>query len=151
MTATNHALTGAAIGLVVGQPWLAIPLAFVSHFICDAIPHFKVNTKNNKHLKTKWFQNYLITEFLICVLIVALLAYYQPYNWLLAALCAFFAASPDLFSIRQYRQSRTNKKWQPTVYGKFATNIQWFERPIGAVVEVAWLVAMIIIIVPFLT
>ena len=38
MTATNHALTGAIIGLVIGEPVLAIALAFASHFICDALP-----------------------------------------------------------------------------------------------------------------
>src|SRR5438270_5495542 len=40
MTATNHAITGAAIALAVKKPELAIPLAFISHFALDAIPHY---------------------------------------------------------------------------------------------------------------
>jgi hypothetical protein len=33
---------------------------------------------------------------------------------------------------------------------KFAADIQWFQRPIGAVVEVAWFAAMVVAIKPFL-
>lgn len=54
MIATNHALTGAAIAVVIKQPILAIPLAFVSHFICDAIPHFGVDLKFNSRAMYVW-------------------------------------------------------------------------------------------------
>src|SRR5690242_2115662 len=40
MTATNHALSGAVIALAVKNPVLAIPLAFVSHFVLDLLPHY---------------------------------------------------------------------------------------------------------------
>ncbi len=40
MTGFNHAVTGALIAGAVGNPFLAIPLAFASHFVLDAIPHF---------------------------------------------------------------------------------------------------------------
>ena len=33
MRATNHALTGAIIGLTVQNPWVALPAAFLSHFV----------------------------------------------------------------------------------------------------------------------
>ncbi len=39
MTATPHILTGAAIGKVLRRPWLAWPVAFVSHFLLDFTPH----------------------------------------------------------------------------------------------------------------
>jgi hypothetical protein len=35
-----HTLVGIAIAAVVDQPFLALPLAFFSHFILDAIPHW---------------------------------------------------------------------------------------------------------------
>lgn len=40
MFVTSHLLTGAAIGSVVPNPLLTIPLAFVSHFAMDALPHW---------------------------------------------------------------------------------------------------------------
>ena len=50
MTATNHALTGATIATLVRQPYLAIPLAFLSHFFCDALPHFDIKFKFEESL-----------------------------------------------------------------------------------------------------
>lgn len=151
MTATNHALTGAIIGLVVGQPLLAVPAAVASHFICDALPHFKSNLPDKVMLKTKGFRNYLIVDASLCVLLVAILAIFQPQHWLLASVCAFAATSPDLLWINKYLRIRRGKSWQRNSFAKFAGGIQWFQRPIGAVVEVAWFIAAIIILVPFLS
>ena len=80
----------------------------------------------------------------------SLLAVIRPEHWLLAAICAFVAASPDLLWINKYTQSPL---WQPrlaTNLFPFANRIQWFQRPIGAVVEVAWFVAGIALLLPFL-
>lgn len=150
MTATNHALTGAIIGLVIGEPLLAIPLAFASHFICDVIPHYHSKLPDPILFKTRGFRNYLVVEALLCFLLVVILFVYQPDNWLLAAVCAFVAASPDLGWIPRYLIMKSGRTWRPGIFSKFAKNIQWFQRPIGAAVEVAWFVAAIIIIVPFL-
>ncbi|MDB5170871.1 MAG: hypothetical protein JWO35_565 [Candidatus Saccharibacteria bacterium] len=150
MTAINHALTGAVIGLVVGQPLLALPMAVVSHYVCDALPHFGLRMSNKLKLKTNGFRNYLIVEAALCFLLVVMLAVLHPANWLLAAECAFLAAAPDFLSINRYLTTRAGKHWKPGLYSKFAGGIQWFERPIGAVVEVAWLIAAIIVMAPFL-
>lgn len=149
MTATNHALTGTAIGLIIGNPLLAVPLALLSHFICDAIPHFGTNDPE-KALRSKLFKIYLIIEALLCFLIVLSLIVLQPANWLLAAVCAFLAASPDLLSANRYFKTRLGKPWTAGWYSNFAHNIQWFEKPIGAVVEIAWFVAACLVIRPFL-
>lgn len=151
MTATNHALTGAAIGFIVGQPLLAIPLALLSHFVLDAIPHFKPRGAGESFMKGLKFQNYLIAEALICFVIVIALFVTDPPNWQLAAVCAFVAAAPDLISAKRYFRARAGKKYTPGRYVRFASGIQWFEKPIGGVVEVAWFIAMVIILVPFVT
>lgn len=152
MTATNHAMTGAIIGLLVGQPLIAIPAAVASHFVCDAIPHFGFNSRwpERAKLKSKIFQNYLIVEVVACLLIVSCLLFLRPEHWLLASTCAFAAAAPDLLSANRYFTIRHNRSWRPNLYSKFAKNIQWFEQPIGAVVEIAWFIAAIIILIPFL-
>jgi hypothetical protein len=146
MTATNHALTGAFIGLVVGRPELAMPLALGSHFICDALPHYA--SKDPSGIKKKSFQNYLLTDAGLCVVIVLTLALLRPPHWELAAICAFLAASPDFFWVNHYRTARANRKWHPNAYSKFAKKIQWFQRPIGATVEVAWFIAAIVLLEP---
>ncbi|MGC1177404.1 MAG: hypothetical protein WA843_05020 [Candidatus Saccharimonadales bacterium] len=150
MTAINHALTGSLIGLIVGEPLLAVPLAVVSHFVCDAIPHFGGRLPPEVSLKTKWFRNYLITDASLCVALVVCLLVVMPRHWLLSAICAFAAASPDLLSMNRFFKTRAGRPWKAGRYVTFAKNIQWFEQPIGAVVEVAWFVAAIVLLVPFL-
>jgi hypothetical protein len=149
VTAVNHALTGTVIALVVGEPLIALPTALASHFICDALPHFGSNIPPAARLKTNNFRNYLIVEACLCMLIVAVLASLRPDHWLLAAVCAFLAASPDLLWINKYLKMRRGHHWKRNAYERFAGNIQWFERPVGAVVEVAWFAAAITVILPF--
>lgn len=151
MTATNHALTGALIGLIIGEPLIAIPAAIASHFICDSIPHYGSADTPEKVLKTNRFRNYLVIEALLCFSLVVVLAVARPDNWLLACFCAFFAASPDLLWIPRYIKTRTGKKWHPGGFSAFAAGIQWFQRPIGAVVEIAWFLGCLALLVPFLS
>jgi hypothetical protein len=150
MTATNHALTGALIGLIVGEPLIAVPVALVSHFVCDALPHYTSNKPQEALLKSSSFRNYLVAEASLCFLLVLILAIRQPEHWLLACICAFLAASPDLLWIPRYLKTRANKAWQPNAFSRFALTIQWFAKPIGAVVEAVWFVAAIILLLPFL-
>ncbi|MFO7948501.1 MAG: hypothetical protein R6V19_16985 [Armatimonadota bacterium] len=45
MMATPHMLTGAVIGSTMPRrPWLALPLAFASHFVLDVVPHVDSHT-----------------------------------------------------------------------------------------------------------
>lgn len=41
MITTPHAVTGAAIGAITGQWWLTVPLAILSHYTLDTIPHWQ--------------------------------------------------------------------------------------------------------------
>jgi hypothetical protein len=153
MRAINHALTGALIGLVVTEPAAAIPLSIVSHYVLDITPHHGLTVTDeksrNKWIASKLFRNLIYIDAVLCSLLVLLLAASRPQYWLLAAFCAFFAAAPDLLSFNRYQKTLESKKWKAGWYSRFAAGIQWFERPIGGVVEVAWFVAMIIMLSPF--
>lgn len=146
MTATNHALTGASVGLIMGDAALAIPIAFLSHYVLDALPHFGPNGNDQDWIKSKKFKTMLIADALLCLVLVAVMVILQPHNWFLACLCAFMAASPDLFWLNRFIRVHLKKPWQPSLLSKFASFIQWFQRPIGVVVEVTWAVAAIIVI-----
>ena len=149
MRATNHALTGAVIGLTITEPAAAIPVAIISHFVCDAIPHYGQDILGSKRLRTILFRRLLYVDTVLCLGLVILLAVNRPINWQLAVICAFSAAAPDLFSINRYRHVLEHTKWRPNLYSKFAVWVQWFEHPIGAVVEIAWLIGAIVLLVPF--
>ncbi len=53
MTATAHALVSGAIAATIPNPTLAIPLAFVSHFVMDAVPHWDFGTNWRSRAKAK--------------------------------------------------------------------------------------------------
>lgn len=103
MTATNHALTGAVVALVIQEPILAIPLAFLSHFAVDYIPHFSF--KDSDMFKRN-FNTLLISDALMCIFLVGLTYLFIPEMWLVVSVCMFVATSPDLFWIypRLYKE-----------------------------------------------
>jgi hypothetical protein len=142
MTATNHALTGAVIGLMPLNPAAAVMLAFISHFICDALPHFGSGENNEKFMRSRGFMRMLVIDILLCLALVAILAYAQPFNWLQASICAFVATLPDMAWLPGYLRSRRGHKFykNPNTFMQFATRIQWFEKPIGTMVEIAWFI-----------
>jgi len=145
VTAANHALTGALIGLCVGNPVLAPALAFLSHFVLDAIPHYDP-PGNNAAVKIgsrRFFLEHIVLGGALCLLLVVLLAAARPAHWLQAVVCAFVATIPDLLFIPRYLHiKRTGKdNLASNWFWRFHNNIQWFQKPIGFVVEAAWFAA----------
>ncbi len=53
MTATAHALIGASIAAKVTNPILAIPIAIISHFVADFIPHWDAGTNHRQKTKSR--------------------------------------------------------------------------------------------------
>ncbi|QQS64540.1 hypothetical protein IPO96_03075 [Candidatus Saccharibacteria bacterium] len=134
MRAVNHGLTGAAIAVVARQPALAIPLAFASHFLCDAIPHSgtgDLSVRDPKFLKILYLDMALAV---VTTLIVA--AIWKQYWWSVIS-CAFLAASPDLMWL-YYRYLHTDKTHG--VLASFHKKIQWSETFRGYYLEAVWFV-----------
>ena len=148
MTATNHALTGAIIGLSISNPWLALPLAFASHFVLDALPHHGSTGAVDKVISSPKFARNLAIDASLCIILVAILFLSQPVNWLLAAACAFLATSPDLEWTANFFRARAGKKMKKIKdpIGRLHAKVQWFQKPIGAIVEIVWFVDGVFIV-----
>lgn len=150
MTATNHALTGAVIALAVKQPVLAVPLAFVSHFILDAIPHFGIHEDDHAKRNSHWLFRTVIsidTVLAITMLITIPLLASDIISWWVILLGMLAGIAPDSIWIYRFIRSMRNKLVRP--YGrvaKFHQNIQWSEKPWGLSVEVVWMVASLVVI-----
>jgi len=144
MTATNHALAGSTIALVLHGSWLALPLALASHFILDALPHFGSNHES-AFRRSKQFSRFLSLDITGAVIIALAVCLAQPPHWEIVALSAFLATSPDIMWVGRFWRARHGQKDKPFKRWhwlmRFHSRIQWFERPIGAFVEVAWLAA----------
>lgn len=145
MTATNHALTGAVIGLVVHQPLLAVPLALLSHFVLDALPHF-----GSTHLLPgmKRFVYYLAAEVGICAALVLTLFVLHPQGWLLAALCAFLATSPDFMWVGEFLAAQRKAKLPRRRHAivRLHSAVQWYQKEPGLLVELGWAGLMLLVL-----
>src|SRR3990167_8457941 len=53
MTATAHALIGASIASKVVNPAVGIPLAIISHFLADLVPHWDAGTNHRQKSPTR--------------------------------------------------------------------------------------------------
>jgi hypothetical protein len=143
MTATNHAVTGALIGIVMANP-LAIPVAFISHFLLDALPHFGYPGTT---LHSRTIKHVLVLDAAV-LSIVSLVLIFTVINPLLVLVCMLAAILPDIISAQRYiREVRTGERETENLhlFGKFHSNIQWCERSWGWIPELVWF-AMILFI-----
>lgn len=145
MVGTNHALTGAVIGLAVQQPLLAVPLALVSHFILDALPHFGSNKLANG---TKGFQLFLNVDIILCFVIAITLLITQPEYWFIGVVCAFVACSPDFMWVPEFLAAKENKPLpeRKNWLIKFHANIQTYQKELGIIVELVWAALMVLVL-----
>lgn len=144
MNTFNHAALGAIIGLTV-HPVLAVPMAFASHFLLDAIPHFGYPEKEGYGGALKHRLTYAFLVFdAVGWLILAYLLYGQS---LFVWFCAFLAVSPDIFWVYRYFWfERKGLKPPGDDITLWHRKIQWFERPIGFIVEILFAVFLLVIL-----
>jgi hypothetical protein len=142
MTASNHVVTGAVIAVAVGQPILALPLAFASHFVLDVLPHYGADNHTSR-----LFLYSLVVDMGIAASFLLYLVLQQPDSWLLLFACAVLAASPDLLWLPYWVLELRGK---PKPLGKVAhwlAKIQWGERSWGIIIELVWFAVMMTIFI----
>lgn len=130
-------LTGTVLALAVKEPMLVLPLAYLSHFLLDALPHYGHDGYGEafRHKET------LIMELLGLIGIAVLLSA-GVYGWNLALLAAAVAVSPDFeWPIRYFLFERKGKAPFKTPLTWIHKKIQWCERNWGIFVEVGFFAA----------
>lgn len=98
MLSTPHLLVGAAIIVAIPNPAISLPLAFISHFALDSIPHWDGSPKAPFNKKTTLG---IILDYAFGITIVFWLSFGLA-NHLLILLGAFLATLPD-FILGTYR------------------------------------------------
>ncbi len=149
MTGINHGITGAVIALSVKNPLLAVPAAFISHFLQDAVPHFDYfSGPKGKNLLKKKFNIFLIADFLASLVLMVILAVLFPSQKGLIWLCMVAAASPDLAWGYYLLYQQRIKKIKPKLdrLTKLHASIE-NEIAQGAYFEAAWFVVFTSLIV----
>ena len=106
MTLTAHAIVGAGIAAAIpAHPVLGISLAFASHFLVDAIPHYDYQVRSDSihpHIGAPMrFDRALLLDFFsiggdfALGIILALFFFATPTIWPLIAIAAFAGQLPD--------------------------------------------------------
>jgi hypothetical protein len=147
MTAANHMLAGAVVAVGIQHPLLIAPIAILSHFVLDAMPHFGVHThdaaKRNQH---PLFRFMLVVDIAMTVALLLLLPSVlqgMVSHWVLIwGMCLAFL--PDVVWVYHFfhglRHSYQPKKknW----VSRFHSRIQWGERSWGVFIEIVFFAAM---------
>lgn len=137
MTLTNHLLTGAALAKVLPLP-VAIPLAFVSHFVLDALPHFGFKTIKERMSHPRLLGGILLLDCSTATLFIIWLIKGNRWAWLMTGVVAYL---PDLLWVYRFIFEERFGKLEPTKgnrFIRFHVNIQKYERVWGLAVEIAY-------------
>jgi hypothetical protein len=133
VTATNHVLTGAVIGFLLPAP-VALPLAFLSHFVLDSLPHYGNAVHTSKSFITLLFSDMFLASLFLLTLLVS-----QPDNWQWALGGGMAAASPDLMWLPHWLNDLAGKpKRRFNLIERFHSKIQWGERKYFWPIELMW-------------
>ena len=146
MTATNHAATGALLALIIKEPILVLPLAFISHFVMDVLPHFGYPGNRGYGEAFKHKLTYLVV-FGEIVGLAFLLWAVAGQGWLVYV-AGIVALSPDFLGLYNYfgieRKHQDPSRFVINrLHRKFHRKLEWCERPWGIFIEI--IVATILI------
>lgn len=139
MTAINHAITGSIVVASISNPIVGLPLAILSHFALDALPHFgndvvsKPGSRDYKAVVI--FDTFMTTSFIV---MVALAGYSAGWAWWLLPLAGMLAWMPDIMWYKHYQGDIQGvpDDWHPVQ--KMHKKIQRYETSWGWIVEVLW-------------
>ncbi len=143
MTATNHGLFGAAIAISLhNYPVIALPLAFGSHFLLDALPHSGFDDLGGHLLVTKklFFGTLALDAALLFLSFLVLVFNNAPP---LVYACWFLAGSPDFAWAYRYVIKQKLGKIEPSKmnwFNNFHSKIQWSQTLKGWLIEIPFMI-----------
>ncbi len=143
MTGTNHIVTGAVIALAVKQPVLSVVLAFCSHFVLDALPHFGFSSWQERQKHKNLFNTVVWFDCIAALITILLLVINGAPGLVYAAGLAAYA--PDLVWVYRFiiRERMGTKGPGPNgLFSRFHASIQTRERPSRFYAEIAWLIGV---------
>jgi hypothetical protein len=94
MLVTPHVTTGVALGAIIGNPIVVIPVALASHFVLDSVPHWQETLAPYTPTWKTWVR--MPIDFAIAGVIIALGLHLVPGHALGIWVGACFACAPDL-------------------------------------------------------
>ena len=144
MTGLNHAATGALVAVVVKEPATALPIALLSHFVSDALPHWKLKVK----------RLFLLADSVLSLVLLAVVSVvFTAPAWLVFS-CGLLAILPDAMWLRQVvitGKYKTKNYQSPllNIIRYLHLKVQWCEPENGWYLEILWFIVTILLVVHF--
>lgn len=143
MTSISHALIGAAIAARIGNPGLASLVAFGTHFVCDAIPHWDLGT--NWRLRPRIVTGILAIVETLVALAGTYFLFYKLVNPQILALCIFFSLIPDWLEAPYYIMMPHSPKLFYYLYKVQSVVHEKMQAPWGIVTQLAVVTAFLFV------
>lgn len=145
MTATAHAIIGTVIAAKIGNPALAIPIAFASHFVADAIPHWDAGTHRREKTPRKLFFESALDVLIGFAVAYAIIYFLFPQTNLAYAFFIIIIAQLPDWLMAPYAIFHINFplfKWAYQIQSKLNVRL---DKPWGIINQVAILVFIVIL------
>lgn len=120
MLLSVHVIAGAAISLAVRQPVLSAPIAFATHIVLDAVPHWNYPVPRERTLRSFWKS--FGPDMLVTILVTLGLVVWFWDMWPLVVWGVAWAALPDFLTL--YRKTKPWSIWLRAYY-KMHNAAQW--------------------------
>lgn len=137
MTATGHALVAALIAARFHNPYIALPLSLVSHFVLDYIPHWDSGTHWREKSKNRFFYEAAAD---VVISVVAAYFLYGPIlgqtNFLYLYLNVFVAQLPD-WMMAPYLILKMDNSISKFAYHVGKKTNTMLDKPWGIVTQIA--------------
>lgn len=141
MTVSNHALVASLIAVTIKDPVIVLPLAFLSHYILDALPHYGYAGHGGYNEAFKHKATYVMEGFNLIGIVILLFTIHFSV-WVVTA-AIILALLPDFeWVIRYLFYERKNLKPPDTITARYHQKIQWCERWWGLFVEVGFFIVI---------
>jgi CBS domain containing-hemolysin-like protein len=144
MTATAHAAIGISLASLLPNPLIGIPIALVSHVICDLIPHWDAGTHFEKKDGTQLFHEGALDVIISAIVSLLLLIVVFPHVTLFyGAIMVFSAQFFDWFAAPYYMFNMRFPPFSWTFNFQKATNKR-LDKPWGIVTQIFAVLSLII-------
>lgn len=142
MTGINHAVTGAVVAAAIKQPALALPAAFLSHFVIDSLPHWNYWVPSQRRFR-KWV---IFSDMLLSLVLLGAVAFsLVGVDWWVVLLGGLLAISPDLMWLPYLivgKPAPADTSSPLHRLRRFHLRIQWSETIPGLLFELFWFALM---------
>ena len=146
MTATGHAIVGTVIATTILNPAIGIPLAILSHIVCDLFPHWDSGTHGKTKTRPRIFIEAVGDVLLGFALSYLLIHYLFPQTNIVYAFVLIICA--QLFDYLTAPYFMFNWKVAPFSWF-YWLQVRWnirLDKPMGIINQIAVLILLVSIV-----